>query len=74
MSGGMIIVDTPSPTGGRIVSVHRTGGDEVLGLAHSDRDVVAFLEGAGLSDPEEVLDDPRWVEWRGSPAHRWAPV
>ncbi|WSJ93219.1 hypothetical protein OG395_08440 [Streptomyces sp. NBC_01320] len=73
MTAALITVHTPSPTGGRIVSVHRTGREEVLGLAHSDRDLVAFLEGAGLSDPEEVLDDPRWVEWQGSPAHRWPP-
>lgn len=37
----------------------------ILGLAYSDRDLVVFLEAAGVLDPEQVLDDPLWVEWRG---------
>ncbi|MEU9779287.1 hypothetical protein [Streptomyces sp. NPDC047968] len=72
MSGGApIVVHRPSPSGGRRVTVKRRGRAEVLGLAHSDRDLVVFLERAGLSDPDGILDDPRWVEWRGGRAHEW---
>ncbi|MER7983361.1 hypothetical protein [Streptomyces sp. NPDC095817] len=67
-----IVVHRPSRTGGRRVSVHRHGRDEILGTAYSDLDLVVFLEAAGILDPEIVLDDPRWVEWRDSPAHRWS--
>lgn len=48
------------------------GRDEILGTAYSDHDLVVFLESAGASDPEALLDDPQWVEWRGSPPHQWA--
>lgn len=49
--------------------MHRCGGDVVLGTAHSDHDLVVFLEAAGITDPDTVLDDPRWVEWRDGVAH-----
>ena len=62
-----IIAHRPSPTGGRRITV----GDEILGLAHSDGDVLEFLRRAGLPDAEELLDDPRWVEWRGGRAHHY---
>ncbi|WTL50062.1 hypothetical protein OG310_33645 [Streptomyces sp. NBC_01497] len=55
-----IVVHPPSSTGGLRV----TARGEVLGLAHSDVDLLVFLEGAGLPDAEELLDDPEWVEWR----------
>ncbi|WP_398871165.1 hypothetical protein [Streptomyces mirabilis] len=58
-------------TGGRRVTVHRHGRDEILGTAESDHDLVVFLEGAGIDDPEGVLDDPRWAEWRGGGPHEW---
>ncbi|MEV0112575.1 hypothetical protein AB0H77_04845 [Streptomyces sp. NPDC050844] len=32
--------------------------EEILGLAHSDRDVVAFLRRGGVPDAEEPLGDP----------------
>jgi hypothetical protein len=69
-AGGVapIVVYPPSTTaGGRRV----TARGENLGLAHSDHDLVVFLEGAGLPDAEEVLDDPAWVEWRGGLAHEY---
>lgn len=62
-----IVVHRPSPSGGRRVTV----GDEILGLAHSDRDVLEFLRRAGLPDAEELLDDPHWFEWRGGRAHQY---
>lgn len=45
---------------------------QILGLAHSDHDVVEFLRRAGLEDAEELLDDPSWVKWRGGRAHHYA--
>lgn len=42
---------------------------EILGLAHSDADVIEFLRRAGLPDSEALLDDPTWVEWRGGVPH-----
>lgn len=71
MAAAPIVVHRPSPTGGRRVTVRRAGRDEILGLAHSDHDLVVFLEGAGILDPELIVDDPVWVEWRGSRAHQW---
>ncbi len=49
--------------------MHRNGRNEILGTAFSDHDLVVFLESAGVSDLESVLDQPRWVEWRDGPAH-----
>ncbi|MEU5139410.1 hypothetical protein [Streptomyces sp. NPDC021139] len=69
MSGAPVVVHRPSVSGGRRVSVHGHGRDEILGTAYSDHDLVAFLEGAGIEDAEAVLDDRRWVEWRGGRAH-----
>ncbi|MFF7182941.1 hypothetical protein [Streptomyces sp. NPDC008121] len=70
----LIMVDEPSETGGRRVSVMRQGREECLGTAFSDHDVIVFLQAAGLSDPDEILDDPRWVQWLGgrvwNPSHR----
>ncbi|MFS8198032.1 hypothetical protein ACLVWQ_05035 [Streptomyces sp. CWNU-52B] len=71
MGNAMIVVHRPSAGGGRRVSVHRDGRAEILGLAHSDHDLIVFLEAAGLSYPAELLDDPGWVEWRGGRPHEW---
>ncbi|MFH9821155.1 hypothetical protein [Streptomyces sp. NPDC017230] len=69
MTSAPIVVHRPSPSGGRRVSVHRHGRDEILGTAYSDHDLVVFLDGVGITDPEAVLDQPQWVEWRDRPAH-----
>jgi hypothetical protein len=62
-----IIVHLPSPTGGRRVRV----GGEILGLAHSVRDLVEFLRRAGLEmEPEQVADSPL-IDWRGVGPDRW---
>ncbi|MDX2565165.1 hypothetical protein PV371_36700 [Streptomyces sp. TX20-6-3] len=61
----LIVVGAPSQNGGRRVSVMRRGREDFLGTAFSEQDVIVFLEASGLSDPEEVLDDPRWVRWSG---------
>ncbi|MFF1357819.1 hypothetical protein [Streptomyces sp. NPDC058297] len=62
-----IVTHRPSPTGGRRGTAH----GRILGLAHSDTDIVEFLRRAGLPDAETLLDDPAWVKWRGGRAHRY---
>ncbi|MGW0606864.1 hypothetical protein [Streptomyces sp. NPDC002644] len=47
--------------------MHNSGRDEILGAAYSDRD-----EAVGITEPEAVLHDPQWVEWRGAPAHEFS--
>ncbi|MFJ3099110.1 hypothetical protein [Streptomyces hydrogenans] len=71
MGAAPITVHRPSASGGRRVTVRIAGHDEILGLAHSDHDLVVFLEAAGILDPETIIDDPAWVEWRGSRAYEW---
>ncbi|MFF7438715.1 hypothetical protein [Streptomyces sp. NPDC008122] len=62
-----MVVHQPSPTGGRRV----TERGNILGLAHSDEDVVEFLRRAGLPDAEDLLDDPAWAKWRSGRAHEY---
>ncbi|MFG2220422.1 hypothetical protein ACGFN1_37435 [Streptomyces sp. NPDC048685] len=71
MTGAPIVVHRPSLSAGRRVTVHSSGRDEILGTAYSDHDLVVFLEGAGVAEPEALLDDPQWVEWRGGHAHEF---
>ncbi|MFD7094051.1 hypothetical protein [Streptomyces xanthophaeus] len=66
-----VVVHRCRPSGGRQVIMHREGREEILGLAHSDRDLIMFLEAVGVIEAENVLDDPQLVEWRGDPAHQW---
>ncbi|MFF9089912.1 hypothetical protein ACF1BE_26560 [Streptomyces sp. NPDC014991] len=51
--------------------MHSSGRDEILGTAYSDHDLVVFLEGAGVAEPEAILDDPQSVECRGGHAHEF---
>ncbi|GGV72769.1 hypothetical protein GCM10010277_86070 [Streptomyces longisporoflavus] len=44
---------------------------KILGLAHSDADVISFLRSAGLPVAGTLLDDPAQVQWRGGRAHRY---
>jgi hypothetical protein len=67
-----IVVHRPSISGGRRVTVHSGGRHEILGTAYSDHDLVVVLEDADVADPEAILDDPQWVEWRGGPAHEFS--
>lgn len=66
-----ITIHAPTPSGGRLVTVHVNSRDEKLGLAHSDHDVIVFLADAGLTDPERILDNPAVVEWQGAGAHQY---
>ncbi|MET8538727.1 hypothetical protein ABZV67_45560 [Streptomyces sp. NPDC005065] len=67
---GALVVHRLSASGGRLVTLRRHGRERILGLAHSDHDLIVFLEAAGVVDPESVLDDPRRLEWRGGSAHK----
>ncbi|WSM11551.1 hypothetical protein OHB49_05615 [Streptomyces sp. NBC_01717] len=62
-------VQAPTPSGGRLVTMHANGCERRLGTAHSDHDLVALLSAAGLAAPERVLDDPGVIEWQGARAH-----
>lgn len=62
-----VAVHPPAGTGGRRVTVR----GRILGLAHSDADVVEFLRVAGLPDADGLLDDPSWVMWSGGRAHHY---
>ncbi|MEU6675846.1 hypothetical protein [Streptomyces sp. NPDC046853] len=66
-SAAPVTVHPPVGTGGRRITVR----GEILGLAHSDADVVAFLRDTGLRGAEGLLDDPSWVKWRGGDAHHY---
>ncbi|MGN9796334.1 hypothetical protein ACTMTU_35355 [Streptomyces sp. OZ13] len=70
MSEAPITVHRPSASGGWRVTAHPHGRHQILGTAFSDHDLVVFLEAAGITDPDMVLDAPRFVEWRGRP-HQW---
>ncbi|MGW4995744.1 hypothetical protein ACWEQ3_50765 [Streptomyces mirabilis] len=72
VSSAPIVVHPPSYTGGRRVTVHSQGRDEILGTAYSDHDLVVFLEAAGIQDPDSILDDDRLIEWRGGRAYQWS--
>lgn len=67
MASAPIVVHPPLGTSGRRV----TARGQILGLAHSDADVIEFLRRAGLEDAEGLLDDPSWVKWRGGRAHHY---
>ncbi|MDQ0780123.1 hypothetical protein QF026_008589 [Streptomyces aurantiacus] len=59
MTSAPIVVHRPSLSGGRRVTVHSSGRDEILGTAYSDHDLVVFLDGAGVADPK-----PSWTTTR----------
>lgn len=64
-----VVVQAPSPTGGRRVRVD----GEILGLAHNVGDVAEFLRRAGLEiGPAEVTELP-WIDWHGVGPERWGP-
>jgi hypothetical protein len=68
MTDAPIVVHRASGTGGRRVTVR----GQIMGLAHSDDDLVEFLRRAGLPDAWELLDDASWVEWQGGVSHDYA--
>ncbi|WP_406486599.1 hypothetical protein [Streptomyces sp. NBC_01563] len=74
MTSAPITVHQHSSTGGRRVTAHVHSHDEFLGTAFSDHDLVVFLEAAGIPDADTVLDNPRFIEWRGGHAHEICPM
>ncbi|TQK50660.1 hypothetical protein FBY35_1000 [Streptomyces sp. SLBN-118] len=65
-----IVVHRISPSGGRRVTVR----DQIMGLAHSDDQLLEFLRRAGLPDADSLLDDPTWIEWVGDRPHEYDPL
>ncbi|WP_405997351.1 hypothetical protein [Streptomyces sp. NBC_00829] len=65
-----IVVHRISPSGGRRVTVR----DQIMGLAHSDLQLLEFLRRAGLPDADALLDDPTWTEWVGDRPHEYEPL
>lgn len=63
-----VIVYPPDETGGRRVRVDGA----ILGLAYSVRDIVAFMQEAGLQswDEMDVIRSP-FIEWRGGGPDVW---
>ncbi|WP_433855072.1 hypothetical protein [Streptomyces kronopolitis] len=39
-----------------------TARDQNLGLAYSDTDLDEILRRADIENPQEIIDDPAWVE------------
>jgi hypothetical protein len=72
MSGELhVIVYPPSPVdGGRQVRVN----GEILGFAHSLRDLTAFLRYAGMEGIDEIdVADSHLIEWHGGGPEAWSP-
>ncbi|MFG2873441.1 hypothetical protein ACGFYU_00150 [Streptomyces sp. NPDC048337] len=65
-----VVVHRIFPSGGRQVTLRTAGGEESLGVARSDEDVIEFLRRAGLPDPDEaVLGGGKLVEWDSDTPH-----
>jgi hypothetical protein len=65
-----IVVHGLSLTRGRTVTIN----DEIVGLVYDDQGLIELLRRAGVYDAEQCLNDPQWIEWRGSRAHRYEPA
>ncbi|MDX3076645.1 hypothetical protein ACIP98_31730 [Streptomyces sp. NPDC088354] len=54
------------------MTTHRacSSEDDYVGAAFSGRGLLLILR-SDCPDPNLVVDDPRWVGWRGTAAHRW---
>ncbi|MFB6614254.1 hypothetical protein ACIGFK_20535 [Streptomyces sp. NPDC085524] len=68
-----VVVHRVFPSGGRRVTLRTGSGEQSLGLARSDEDVIEFLRLAGLPDPDEaVFGDTALVEWDSDAPHVYA--
>ncbi|MFD6972374.1 hypothetical protein OG756_03505 [Streptomyces sp. NBC_01310] len=65
-----VVVHRIFPSGGRQVTLRTPSGEESLGLARSDEDVIEFLRRAGMPDPDDVvLSGIELVEWEWDTPH-----
>jgi len=72
MEHAPILVHRISPSGGRRVVIRIRGVDTVLGVAHSDRDLIEFLRRIEVPDPDElVLGDSPAIAWQGGRPHEY---
>ncbi|MGW3427893.1 hypothetical protein ACWDHW_08045 [Streptomyces melanosporofaciens] len=63
-----IVVQPPSPTGGRRVRVDGA----ILGVAYGETDLREFLRRAGLDDADDFdLETSPLIEWRGGGPEEW---
>ncbi|MDX2389536.1 MULTISPECIES: hypothetical protein [unclassified Streptomyces] len=70
MDRAPILVHRISTTGGRRVVIRIRGVDTVLGVAHSDADLIEFLRRIEVPDPDElVLGDSEVIAWQGGRPH-----
>ncbi|MEU3911790.1 hypothetical protein [Streptomyces sp. NPDC029721] len=71
MEHAPIVVHRVSLSGGRRVSLRAEGREAVLGVAHSDPDVIEFLRRAEVPDPDEVVlvGTLPLIEWQGDAPH-----
>ncbi|MFJ8073904.1 hypothetical protein ACIQ7Q_08220 [Streptomyces sp. NPDC096176] len=65
-----IVVHRISASGGRRITVR----GRIMGLAHSDFDVLELVAQAGISGGEDLLADPTLVEWVGGRPHQYQPL
>ncbi|WP_329438706.1 hypothetical protein OG906_34415 [Streptomyces sp. NBC_01426] len=63
-----LVVSPPDENGRRRV---RWDGQSI-GVAHQPSDIPAFLQEAGLEDPEDIDLTGELVEWRGGGPETWA--
>ncbi|MCX5276128.1 hypothetical protein [Streptomyces virginiae] len=65
-----VVVHRIHPSGGRQVTLRTANGEESLGLARSDDDVIEFLRRAGMPDPDDVvLGGADLLDWQGDTPH-----
>ncbi|OKK22241.1 hypothetical protein AMK16_03460 [Streptomyces sp. CB00455] len=70
MEHAPIVVHPVSASGGRRVTIRIQGHDTILGVAHSDADVIEFLRRIELPDPDElVLGDSAAIGWKVDAPH-----
>ncbi|MFJ1804497.1 hypothetical protein [Streptomyces sp. NPDC088180] len=65
MPSAPIVVHRPSVADGQRITVYDRSRDEILGTTYSEHNLVVLLEGAGVAEPEEILD-------RDGPAHEFS--
>ncbi|WP_327417594.1 hypothetical protein [Streptomyces sp. NBC_01233] len=72
MDRAPILVHRISASGGRRVVIRVHGVDTVLGVAHSDADLIEFLRRIDLPDPEDLVHgDSSAIAWQGGRAHEY---